>query len=50
MSLAHTVGNAVERAYRRSDLREKRRALMAAWGTFCAGSEANVVPLAYAQS
>jgi integrase len=50
MSLAHRVGNAVERAYRRSDLREKRRALMAAWGTFCAGREANVVPFAYSQS
>ncbi len=28
LCLAHDVGNAVERAYRRSDLLEKRRALM----------------------
>ena len=29
--LAHTVGSAVEHAYARSDLMDKRRALMAAW-------------------
>ena len=29
MALAHTIGNAVERAYRRGDLFEKRRRLMA---------------------
>lgn len=37
MALAHTIGNAVERAYRRGDLFEKRRRLMADWGDFCAG-------------
>ena len=31
LCLAHTVGNAVERAYARSDFMVKRRALMAAW-------------------
>ena len=31
LCLAHTVGNAVEWAYARSDLMDKRRALMAAW-------------------
>ena len=31
LCLAHTVGNAVERAYARSDLMDKRRALMVAW-------------------
>jgi len=31
MALAHQVGNAVERAYRRSDALEKRRALLADW-------------------
>ena len=31
LCLAHTVGNAVERTYARSDLMDKRRALMAAW-------------------
>jgi integrase len=35
LSLAHTVGSQVERAYRRSDLFDKRRKLMEAWGKFC---------------
>lgn len=35
MALAHTIGNAVERAYRRGDLFEKRRRLMADWTIFC---------------
>lgn len=33
-ALAHRVGNATERAYRRGDALEKRRALMEAWGKF----------------
>jgi integrase len=33
-ALAHTLENRVERAYRRSDLFERRRALMASWGEF----------------
>jgi integrase len=37
MALAHTIGNAVEAAYRRGDLLDKRRELMAAWGTYCGG-------------
>jgi integrase len=36
MALAHTIGNAVERAYRRGDMFEKRRRLMADWATYCA--------------
>jgi integrase len=36
MALAHTVADAVERAYRRGDLFEKRRQLMDSWATFCA--------------
>jgi integrase len=48
-ALAHTVANKVEAAYRRSDLFEKRRALMQQWGSFCdqqvADGEATVVPL-----
>jgi integrase len=36
MALAHTVGNKVEAAYRRGDLFEKRRKLMAEWGRYCA--------------
>jgi integrase len=39
LSLAHSVGNAVERSYRRTDLFDRRRALMAAWASFCAGQE-----------
>ena len=35
LSLAHSVGNAVEQAYRRTDLAAKRRKLMEAWATFC---------------
>ena len=34
MALAHTVENRVEAAYRRSDLFEKRRELMAEWASF----------------
>ena len=34
-ALAHEVGNAVERAYGRSKLIEKRRALMLQWERFC---------------
>jgi integrase len=35
LSLAHRVGNAVENAYRRTDLATKRRKLMEAWGKYC---------------
>src|SRR5262249_26375985 len=35
-ALAHSVGTAVERAYNRTDLFEKRRRLMEAWAKFCA--------------
>lgn len=34
MALAHTVGDATERAYRRTDMIEKRREMMAAWAKF----------------
>jgi integrase len=33
-ALAHLVGDAVERAYRRGDALEKRRELMDAWAVF----------------
>ena len=36
MALGHAVGDAVERAYQRGDLREKRRKLMEAWAAYCA--------------
>jgi integrase len=35
MALAHTIGSAVEAAYRRGDLFEKRRVLMSKWANFC---------------
>jgi len=35
MALAHAVGNAVEAAYRRGDLLEKRRKLLADWADYC---------------
>jgi integrase len=34
MTLAHTIQNSAEAAYRRGDLFEKRRKLMHAWGDF----------------
>jgi integrase len=34
-ALAHVISNKVEAAYRRGDLFEKRRRLMAAWAEFC---------------
>jgi integrase len=45
MALAHTVSNAVERAYRRGDLFERRRRLMEDWARYCAGAENRDVPL-----
>jgi len=40
MSLAHNVGSDVERAYARSDLLDRRRALMQQWSGFVSGSGA----------
>ncbi|MCW2413434.1 integrase [Sphingobium sp. B8D3D] len=37
MSLAHTIQNAVERAYRRQRALEKRRVIMQAWADHCHG-------------
>lgn len=48
MALAHTIGNKVERAYRRGDLFEKRRRLMDDWAAYCSGRAMlsdNVTPL-----
>lgn len=36
-ALAHTVKNAVEAAYHRTDLLEQRRSMMEAWDRFCQG-------------
>jgi integrase len=37
-ALAHTISDKVEAAYRRGDLMDKRRQLMAEWSTFCTTS------------
>ena len=37
VALAHRVSNAVEAAYRRGDMLEKRRAMMAAWADYLTG-------------
>lgn len=38
MALAHTVSDQVEAAYRRGDMFEKRRKMMADWDAFCHGT------------
>ena len=43
MALAHSVSDAVEAAYRRGDLLEKRRKLMEAWASYCERTPAEVV-------
>ena len=40
MALAHAVGDKVEAAYRRSDLFERRRRIMAEWAKFCGTPQA----------
>lgn len=46
-ALAHRVGDATERAYRRGSALEKRRSLMEAWSRYCTTppTTGNVVPL-----
>jgi len=39
VALAHKVGNAVEAAYRRGDMVEKRRTMLAAWADFLKGND-----------
>ena len=41
LALAHNVGTEVERAYQRSDMLERRRAMMAAWAGFLGGKTVN---------
>ena len=52
MALAHTIPDAVERAYRRGDLFAKRAALMQAWGAYCGKPPADgkVLPIRAARS
>jgi integrase len=42
-ALAHVAGDQTERAYRRGDALEKRRALMEAWAAYCEPKTSNVV-------
>jgi integrase len=35
--LAHSIGSAVEKAYRRGDLLDQRRKIMELWGGYCSG-------------
>jgi integrase len=44
MALAHAVANRVEAAYRRGDLLEKRRDLMAAWAAYASTLSAEIFP------
>ena len=37
LAMAHSVGNAVEQAYMRGDLFDKRKRLMADWASFVGG-------------
>ncbi|WP_275937335.1 tyrosine-type recombinase/integrase [Marinovum algicola] len=45
-ALSHAVGDRVERAYARSDLFERRKTLMDAWGRYCIGQAGKIVRLA----
>jgi integrase len=48
MALAHAIGDQVEAAYRRGDLFEKRRRLMADWSAYCTQPTADmgtVIPI-----
>ena len=46
MCLAHSVGNRVENAYRRTDFFERRRRLVSDWADYCDGKlSAEVIPL-----
>ena len=39
IQLAHTVGDAAERSYRRTDMLKRRRSMMEAWGRFLKGED-----------
>ena len=47
LSLAHAVGSNVERAYNRTDLLAKRRALMESWAQFVTQEQAKVLKPAF---
>jgi hypothetical protein len=48
LCLSHAQGDALERAYQRGDILDKRRRLMQEWADFCEGAEQqtdNIVPM-----
>ncbi len=45
-ALAHVIGDAAERAYRRGDALDKRRAMMEAWAQWCEPKVVNVLAFA----
>jgi integrase len=45
MALSHSIDNAVEAAYRRGDLLEKRRPLMTKWANYCLRSQCDIGPV-----
>ena len=50
-ALWHKLGNKVERAYARTDMLDRRRVMMAAWGRFLRGQPTNkVVPIGEARA
>lgn len=46
VALAHRISNAVEAAYRRGDMIEKRREMMAAWAGFLQGNDGKTASVA----
>ena len=45
LQLAHNVGDATRRSYRRASAVEKRKAMMTAWADFCGAEFSNVVAM-----
>lgn len=49
-ALAHTIPDAVVKAYKRTSFLQMRRELLDAWGDFLTGKKSNVIPLAERQA
>jgi hypothetical protein len=47
-AMGHQVGTQVERAYRRTDVLDKRRKLMDFWADYCEPTAATIIPFARA--
>lgn len=45
MSLSHRIGSRVEQAYARSDMLDKRRALMERWSNFVSGATGEIISI-----